>query len=145
MEKKAHRSLLKEDLEEPKAKKCKNLKKKKSKDKHQERDYRLDTVYFNADLRRYKKKKRNSASSEDFEETSELHSPKATNYETVYHFQQPESSLLLTDVLYVESTEPFQEEMKDLRMESRADRCHLFVHGQESTSSTEAIPAQLKL
>ncbi|EHB07899.1 Ubiquitin carboxyl-terminal hydrolase 42, partial [Heterocephalus glaber] len=95
MDKKAHRSLSKEDLEEPKAKKRKkSKKKKKSKDKHQERDYRLDPVYFNADLRRYKKKKkkkkRNSGSSEDFEETSELHSPKAINYETVYHFQQPE-------------------------------------------------------
>lgn len=140
VEKKTHRSLPK-DLEEPKAKKRKkSKKKKKSKDKHQERDYRhqldpdLPVVYSDADLHRHKKKKkkkkRHSGKSEDFAKEPGLHSPKASSYETVDHFRRPEGSFLLTDGLAVEGIGSFRKKTKHLRMESRADRCHLLEYGQ---------------
>lgn len=140
VEKKAHRSLPK-DLEEPKAKKRKkSKKKKKSKDKHQERNYRhqldpgLPVVYSDADLHRHKKKKKkkkkHSGKSEDFIKESGLQSPKASSYETVDHFRRPEGSFLLTDVLPVEGIGPFRKKNKHLRMESRANRCHLLEYGQ---------------
>ncbi|KAG3260050.1 ubiquitin specific peptidase 42, transcript variant X1 [Ictidomys tridecemlineatus] len=141
LEKKAHRSLQKDPLEEPKVKKHKkSKKKKKSKDKHRERDCRhqqdsdLSVAYSDADLHRHKKKKkkkkRHSRKSEDFVKDSGLHLMKAMSYETVNHFRRTEGSFLLTDGLPLEGIGPFQEKTKHLRMESRADRCHLSEYGQ---------------
>ncbi|KAM6156365.1 ubiquitin carboxyl-terminal hydrolase 42-like [Erethizon dorsatum] len=138
--KKTHRSPRK-DLEEPKAKKRKkSKKKKKSKDKHQERDCRhqldpdLPIVYSDTDLHRHKKKKkkkkRHSGKSEDSAKEPGLHSLKASSYETVDHFRRPEGSFLLADGLAVEGIGPFRKKTKHLRMESRADRCHLLEYGQ---------------
>ncbi|XP_062946318.1 ubiquitin carboxyl-terminal hydrolase 42 isoform X2 [Cynocephalus volans] len=140
VEKKAQRSLQKDPLEEPKAKKHKkSKKKKKSKDKHRDRDSRhqqdsdLSVVYSDADLHRHKKKKkkkkRHSRKSEDFVKYSELHLPKAASYETD-HFRRTEGSFLLTDGLPLEGVGPFREKTKHLRMESRDDRCHLSEYGQ---------------
>ncbi|XP_039735619.1 ubiquitin carboxyl-terminal hydrolase 42 [Pteropus medius] len=140
-EKNAWRSLQREPLDEPKAKKHKkSKKKKKSKDKHRERDSRhqqdsdLSAAYSDADLHRHKKKKkkkkRHSRKSEDFGKDSELHLPKAASSETVDHFRRTDGGFPLTDGLPLEGVGPFREKTKYLRMESRNDRCHLPECGQ---------------
>ncbi|XP_012878852.1 PREDICTED: ubiquitin carboxyl-terminal hydrolase 42 [Dipodomys ordii] len=132
--KKARRSFEKDPSGEPRAKKHKkSKKKKKSKDKHRERDCRpqqdleLSVSYSDADLHRHrkkkKKKKRHSRRSEDFGKDAELHLVKSVSYEAMGHFRRTEGSVLLTEG-------PFREKTKHLRMESRADRCHLSEYGQ---------------
>ncbi|XP_066129471.1 ubiquitin carboxyl-terminal hydrolase 42 [Saccopteryx bilineata] len=136
VEKKAWRSLQRDPLEEPKAKKHKkSKKKKKSKDKHRERDSRhqqdsdLSAAYSDADLHRHKKKKkkkkRHSRKSEDFGKDSQLHFPRAASSETVDRFRRATGS-----GLPLEGAGPFREKTKHLRMESRDDRCHLSECGQ---------------
>ncbi|KAM4820678.1 ubiquitin carboxyl-terminal hydrolase 42 [Thomomys bottae] len=133
-DKKGRRSWEKDPSGEPRAKKHKkSKKKKKSKDKHRERDCRppqdleLSVSYSDADLHRHrkkkKKKKRHSRRSEDFGKDAELHLAKAVSYEPMGHFRRTEGGVLLTEG-------PFREKTKHLRMESRADRCHLSEYGQ---------------
>lgn len=140
-EKKVHKSLEKDALEEPRAKKHKkSKKKKKSKDKHRARDSRhqqesdFSGAYSDADLHRHrkkkKKKKRHSRKSEDFIKDVEMHLPKLSSYEAVGHFRRTEGTFLLADGLPVEDSGPFREKTKHLRMESRPDRCHLSEYGQ---------------
>lgn len=139
-EKKVWRSVQRDPLEEPKAKKHKkSKKKKKSKDKHRERDSRhqqdsdLSAAYSDADLHRHKKKKkkkkRHSRKSEDFGKDSELHLPKAASSEAVDRFRRADG-FALADGLPLEGAGPFREKTKYLRMESRDDRCHLPECGQ---------------
>lgn len=101
--------------------------------RHQQ-DSDLSVAYSDADLHRHKKKKkkkkRHSRKSEDFVKDSGLHLMKAMSYETVNHFRRTEGSFLLTDGLPLEGIGPFREKTKHLRMESRADRCHLSEYGQ---------------
>lgn len=141
LEKKVHKSLEKDALEEPRAKKHKkSKKKKKSKDKHRDRDSRhqqesdFSGAYSDADLHRHrkkkKKKKRHSRKSEDFIKDAEMRLPKLSSYEAAGHFPRTEGTFVLADGLPVEDSGPFREKTKHLRMESRPDRCHLSEYGQ---------------
>ncbi|XP_052610339.1 ubiquitin carboxyl-terminal hydrolase 42 isoform X2 [Peromyscus californicus insignis] len=141
LEKKAHKNLEKDTLEEPRAKKHKkSKKKKKSKDKHRDRDGRhqqesdLSGAYSDTDLHRHrkkkKKKKRHSRKSEDFMKDVEMHLPKSSSYEAVGHFRRTEGTFLLADGLPLEDSGSLREKTKHLRMESRPDRCHLLEYGQ---------------
>lgn len=141
LEKKVHKSLEKDTLEEPRVKKHKkSKKKKKSKDKHRDRESRhqqesdFSGAYSDADLHRHrkkkKKKKRHSRKSEDFIKDVEMRLPKLSSYEAGGHFRRTEGSFLLADGLPVEDSGPFREKTKHLRMESRPDRCRLSEYGQ---------------
>lgn len=141
LEKKAHKNLEKDALEEPRAKKHKkSKKKKKSKDKHRDRDARhqqesdFSGAYSDADLHRHrkkkKKKKRHSRKSEDFMKDVEMHLPKPLTYEAVSHFRRTEGNFLLADGLPLENSGSFREKSKHSRMESRPDKCHLSEYGQ---------------
>ncbi|XP_076417444.1 ubiquitin carboxyl-terminal hydrolase 42 [Peromyscus maniculatus bairdii] len=141
LEKKAHKNLEKDTLEEPRVKKHKkSKKKKKSKDKHRDRDGRHQQesdflgAYSDTDLHRHrkkkKKKKRHSRKSEDLMKDVEMHLPKSSSYEAVGHFRRTEGTFLLADGLPVEDSGSLREKTKHLRMESRPDRCHLSEYGQ---------------
>lgn len=141
LEKKAHKSLEKDTVEEPRTKKHKkSKKKKKSKDKHRDRDGRhqqesdFSGAYSDADLHRHrkkkKKKKRHSRKSEALMKDVEMHLPKPSNYEAVGHFRRTEGTFLLADGLALEDSSSFREKTKHLRVESRPDRCYLSEYGQ---------------
>ncbi|XP_059105510.1 ubiquitin carboxyl-terminal hydrolase 42 isoform X2 [Peromyscus eremicus] len=141
LDKKAHKSLEKDTLEEPRVKKHKkSKKKKKSKDKHRDRDGRhqqesdFSGACSDTDLHRHrkkkKKKKRHSRKSEDFMKDVEMHLPKSSSYEAVGHFRRTEGTFLLADGLPLEDSGSLREKTKHLRMESRPDRCHLSEYGQ---------------
>lgn len=141
LEKKPHKSLDKDTVEEPRTKKHKkSKKKKKSKDKHRDRDGRhqqesdFSGAYSDADLHRHrkkkKKKKRHSRKSEAFVKDVEMHLPKPLNYEAVSHFRRTEGTFLLADGLPLQDSSSFREKTKHLRVESRPDRCYLSEYGQ---------------
>ncbi|CAH7272068.1 ubiquitin carboxyl-terminal hydrolase 42 isoform X2 [Phodopus roborovskii] len=141
LEKKAHKGLEKDTVEQPRTKKHKkSKKKKKSKDKHRDRDSRhqqesdFSGAYSDADLHRHrkkkKKKKRHSRKSENFVKDVELHLSKPSNYEAVSHFRKTGDTFLLADGLPLEASSSFREKTKHLRVESRPDRCYLSEYGQ---------------
>lgn len=77
-----------------------------------------------------KKRRDTGKKSEDFAIEAGLHLQKASIYGTTNCFQRLEGSFLPTDGLAVEGIGSFRKKTKHLRMESRADRCHLLEYGQ---------------
>lgn len=105
-------------------------------------DSDLSGAHSEADLHRHKKKKkkkkRHSRKSADFVRAADAPLPKAASCQTVDRFRRAAGAFPLPDGLPLEGAGPFREKTKHLRMESRADRCHLSECGQGKRAPLQA-------